>query len=289
MSVALPASIVDIHSHVIAGDPVRFPPAPTTGRQSDWSRERPVDAAAMIAAMDAAGVARSVLVQASTCYGHDNSYVVESVRARPDRFVGVFSADLTAPDAVDVIDGWMARGLSGLRVFVAGHTAADRSVRLDDPRAYPAWRHAAERRIPISVQIRADGLPQLAALLDRFPGVPVVLDHFARPALEDGPPYEAAAALFALARYDNLHFKLTTHNVREARQGRSTQAAFLRRAVDAFGAHRIAWGSNYPASPGTLGGLLGEALEAAAELSAQERAWIFGGTARALYPALGAA
>ena len=38
-------------------------------------------------------VDKSALVQASTCYGHDNSYVADAVAAHPDRFTGVFSVD----------------------------------------------------------------------------------------------------------------------------------------------------------------------------------------------------
>ena len=64
---------IDTHSHVICTDTARYPNAPVGGQKSDWSRERPVSAEQMIAAMDEAGIAKSVLVQASTCYGHDNS------------------------------------------------------------------------------------------------------------------------------------------------------------------------------------------------------------------------
>ena len=45
------------------------------------------------AAMDEAGIAQAVVVQASTVYGHDSRYVVEAVRTHPGRFVGVFSID----------------------------------------------------------------------------------------------------------------------------------------------------------------------------------------------------
>ena len=61
--------------------------------------KRPVSIEQMIAAMDAAGIEKSALVQASTCYGHDNSYVADAVAAHPERFTGVFSADVLAPDA----------------------------------------------------------------------------------------------------------------------------------------------------------------------------------------------
>lgn len=287
MSIPKPTSIIDLHTHVIAADQHAYPLAPLSGRQSDWSRERPATREAMLAAMDEAGIARVALVQASTCYGHDNRYVADSVAANPDRFVGVYSIGLAEPDAAERVAYWHGRGLHGMRVFIAGHTAADHAARLDDPQGFPAWEKAQELDIPVCVQLRADGLPQLENVLQRFPRVRILLDHFARPRLEDGPPYAAAASLFALAGHANLYFKFTTHNVREAREGAATQASFLRRAVDAFGARRIAWGSNFPASAGSLASLLNEALEATASLSGEEREWIFHRTARTLYPALG--
>ncbi len=280
--------VVDLHSHVIADDPQRFPLAPMGGKQSDWSRERPVTDTGMLAAMKEAGVAQSVLVQASTCYGHDNSYVVASVQAHPREFAGVFSVDFAAPDAVQRIEYWMAHGLSGARVFVAGHTAADESVRLDDPRSQAAWAYLARQRIPVCVQLRSDKLGQLEAVLARFPEAVVLLDHGARPELDDGAPYAKAQPLFALARHPHLYVKYTTHNVRESKEGRATQASFIETLVERFGARRIAWGSNFPASAGGLTAHLQEALEATASLSAEDRAWIFSRTARALYPKLAA-
>ena len=285
LSMHLP--IVDLHSHVIADDAARYPLAPMGGKQSDWSKERPVNGSAMLAAMQQAGVAKSVLVQASTCYGHDNRYVQDSVAAHPDVFAGVFSVDMMAADAIVHIQKWMEAGLSGARVFIAGHTAADHSVRLDDPQAVEAWDYIQAQRIPMCVQLRADGLPQLETLLNRFPKAVVLLDHFARPQLEVGAPYAEAQALFALARYENLHFKFTTHNVRESKSGQSTQSQFARQVVDTFGAHRIAWGSNFPASAGSLQDHLNEALQATAALTSTECEWIFSRTAHALYPRLG--
>ena len=88
-----------IHPHIIADDTKRYPLAPLGGHQSDWSRTRPVTTAQMVAAMDKAGVAKAAIVQASTCYGHDNSYVADAIAAHPDRFTGVFSVDVLAADA----------------------------------------------------------------------------------------------------------------------------------------------------------------------------------------------
>jgi predicted TIM-barrel fold metal-dependent hydrolase len=278
-------AVIDVHPHVISGDLARYPREPLGGSQSDWSRERPVSAEQMIAAMDQAGVSRSVLVQASTCYGYDNSYLADAVAAHAMRFAGVFSVDVFRPDARERIAYWMGRGLAGLRVFIAGHTMASKDARLDDPRSFPAWGLAGELGITVSVQLRAAGIPQLEAMLGRFPRVRVLLDHMARPETEDGPPYAQAQSLFALARHPNLFLKLTTHNVREARKGKATPESFFARVVAEFGAPRIAWGSNFPASEGTLSALLAEARSALASLAEPDRGWIFSGTARSLYPA----
>ena len=123
-------------------------------------------------------------------------------------------------------------------------------------------------------------------VLERFPRVRVILDHMARPMIADGPPYAAAATLFSLARYGNLYLKLTTHNVRESRAGKATAESFFARVAKEFGASRIAWGSNFPASEGSLPGLLTEARSALAALPNRDREWIFFRTAQSLYPAL---
>ncbi len=282
-----PWPVVDTHCHVIAPDTARYPLQPMGGKQSDWSRERPVDEAGMLAAMAEAGVAQAVLVQASTCYGHDSSYVRDCVRAQPSKFIGVYSVDLLAPDAPQQAARWQAEGLAGMRFFIAGHTAADHATRLDDPRARPAWQYASDHGTPVCVQLRANGLPQLEAVMRDFPNVTILLDHFARPVLEDGAPYAQAASLWALARFPNLNFKLTTHNLLESAQGQSTPQAFCEAVVAAFGARRIAWGSNFPASAGGLAHQLQLALDATRTLSAADREWIFSGTARRLYPSLG--
>jgi predicted TIM-barrel fold metal-dependent hydrolase len=278
--------VIDVHPHVISGDVSRYPREPLGGSQSDWSRDRPVSAESMIAAMDEAGVSRSALVQAATCYGYDNRYLADAVTAHPARFAGVFSVDVFRPDAPERIRHWIGKGLHGLRVFIAGHTMAARDARLDDPRSFPAWQLASELGLTVSVQLRAAGLPQLEAVIARFPGVRILLDHMARPLIEDGPPYAQAASLFALARHPNLFLKLTTHNLRESRKGKATPESFFARVVAEFGAPRIAWGSNYPASEGTLAGLLGDARAALAGLPESDRGWIFSGTARSLYPSL---
>jgi predicted TIM-barrel fold metal-dependent hydrolase len=277
---------IDIHPHVISTDTLRYPNAPVGGKKSDWSHDKPVSVEQMLVAMDQAGIAKSVLVQASTCYGHDNSYLADSVAAHQDRFTGVFSVDVLAPDAPEKIHYWVGRKLSGMRLFTAGSTMPNQADWVDDPRSFPAWECASELNIPICMQMTVKAIPQLVHMLERFPKVRVILDHLAKPALADGPPYAAAAPVLNLAEFNNLYLKLTPRTVAEAQNGKATHASFFPLLVSTFGASRIAWGSNYPASEGTLPELLKVSQSALSVLSAEDRDWIFYKTALALYPAL---
>jgi len=279
-------TVIDIHPHIIASDTKRYPLAPLGGHQSDWSRTRPVTTEQMIAAMDQAGVAKAAIVQASTCYGHDNSYVADAVAARPDRFTGVFSVDVLAPDAPARIRYWTGRKLTGLRLFTFGSTMTQQASWLDDPKSFPAWDYAGELGLSICLQMSATAFPQMIRMVERFPKVRVILDHCGRPALDDGEPYTAAASLFALAKYPTVFLKLTQRNFTAARNGKASPETFFPKLVAAFGASRLAWGSNYPSSEGSLSDLLALAQTTLACLSASDREWIFAKTAQSLYPAL---
>ncbi len=283
---ATPATTIDIHPHIISPDVKRYPRAPLGGKQSDWSATRPVSLEQLMAAMDGAGVAKAAIVQASTCYGHDNSYVADAVAAHPKQFTGVFSLDLLAADAPQRMRYWLDRQLTGMRLFTFGSTMSEQASWLDDPKSYPAWTYAAERGLSICMQMSAMAIPQLIGMIERFPKVNVVLDHAARPSLEDGPPYNAAASLFGLARYPNVFLKLTQRNFLESRRGNATPETFFPRLVAEFGAARLAWGSNYPSSEGTLPEILALARDTLAVLAQDSLDWIFAGTAQMLYPAL---
>ncbi len=280
-------TVIDIHPHIIAADTKRYPLAPLGGHQSDWSRTRPVTTEQMLAAMDKAGVAKAAIVQASTCYGHDNSYVADAVAAHPDRFTGVFSVDVLAPDAPARIRYWTGRKLTGLRLFTFGSTMTQQASWLDDPKSFPAWDYAGEIGLSICLQMSATAFPQMIRMVERFPKVRVILDHCGRPALDDGPPYAAADSLFALAKYPNVFLKLTQRNFTEVRKGKATPETFFPKLVAAFGASRLAWGSNYPSSEGSLSELLALATSSLECLAPADRDWIFAKTAQSLYPALG--
>lgn len=278
--------IIDIHPHIISDDEQKYPPAPLFGKRSEWSQERPTTVETLIAAMDAAGVAKAAVVHSSTTYGFDNSYVVEGCGKYADRLVAVGSVDVLQPDAPERIRAWVGRGLSGLRLFTGGSTKEFDPSELDDPRSFPAWELCAELGLTMCIQTGPIGLPQVTALARRFPGVPIILDHLGRPEVADGVPYAKAQSLFDLAPLENIYLKLTPRIFGDVSKEKASADTFFPRVVQEFGAQRMAWGSNFPTSPGALSAILATAQAGLASLSAEERSWIFGRTAQQLYPAL---
>lgn len=279
-------TFIDIHPHIISPDTTRYPVAPLYGKRSDWSETRPRSFEDLLAGMDEAGIQKACIVHSSTTYGFDNSYVADMVATNKERFTGVFSVDMAAPDAASMVRYWVARGLTGLRVYTGGGTFDKQSELLADPRTFPAWQAATDLGITVTVQLRPEGLPQLLAMIRRFPRTNILVDNLLRPNFAEGPPYPGSEHTFCLARYENVHMKIITNGIRDSRVGNGSPHTFFPKLVSEFGAARIAWGSNYPASEGTLPELLGEAQEALSSLSASDNDWIFCGTALKLFPAM---
>jgi len=278
--------IIDIHPHIISDDERRYPPAPLFGKRSDWSQERPNTVQSLIAAMDQARVAKAAVVHSSTTYGFDNSYVVDGCALYRDRLVAVGSVDMLDDNADGVIRAWVDKGLAGLRIFTGGSTKDFDPSELEDPRSFKAWETCAELGLPMCIQTGPIGLPQVTMLARRFPAVNIILDHLARPDVLDGPPYANAQGLFALAALPNIYLKLTPRIFGDVKKEKASAETFFPKVVEAFGAGRLAWGSNFPTSPGTLAEILDEARAGLASLTDDERAWIFGKTALSLYPSL---
>ncbi len=187
-------------------------------------------------------------MQASSAYAFDNSYVADSVAAHPERFTGVFSIDVVAPDAVAKMKHWMGKGLTGMRIFTSGSTHAEQETFLRRRGSVPVWQYASDQGLSVCMQMRVQGLPLLETVVKRFPKARIVLDHFARAEAADGPPFASAAPLWALAKYPNVYLKLTHRPIEQSVKGQSTPEAFLGKAVSEFGASRMCWGSNFPAA-----------------------------------------
>ena len=278
--------MIDIHPHIISRDTQRYPITPLGGKRSVWSSERPIDFENLVASMNEAGVDKAAIVHSSTTYGYDNSYMVDSIATQPKRFTGVGAVDFAAPDASEKIRYWHGKGVTGLRIFSAGSTLDKQADTLDDPKTFKAWETCEALKIPVVTQLRREGLYMLYTLIRTFPNVKIIVDHLMHAPRGDQPPYSRAAFLFELAKYPNVHFKLSTNNVRFSKDGEASPETFFPKLVQEIPANRIAWGSNYPASKGTLKEMADEAKAALSCLKQSDQEWIFAKTAQSLYPAL---
>lgn len=277
---------IDTHCHVISPDLKKYPIAPLGGKQSDWSLKRPTTPEQLIAAMDAAGVAKAAVVQASTAYGHDSSYCAEAIARFPDRLTGVFSIDPLDPQALNHIDHWTTRGMTGMRVFTTGTTMPGQQTWLADETAFPVWEAAGKKGLSVSVQMTFKGIPLLEKIVERFTDTKFLLDHLARITLDDGPPYAVAAPLLVLAKYPNVFLKLTSRTVEQCHAGKADAKSFLPMILEHFDANRMMWGSNFPAHDDTLANILRDARNVLQHASEADRNEILSGTAKRLYPSL---
>ena len=176
--------------------------------------------------------------------------------------------------------------MTGLRLFTGGSTQAIDSSWIDDPSTFPAWDYAAQTGMSVCLQMSSAGFPKALGILKQFPKVKLLLDHLARPDITDGPPYLAARPFFSLASFGNIYLKVTPRTFAQVQEGKATPESFFKKLVGEFGASRIAWGSNYPASPGPLSKLLAAAREAVASVPSRDQEWIFARTAQSIYPVL---
>ena len=275
--------IVDTHVHVISDDLETYPLVPGR-RRLGWVDEARFTVEQVLALMDEAGVDRSLLVQPLTAYGYDNRYTALSARRYPDRFVSVPIVDMEADGVAETLRSLNENeGMTGVRLF----GRAGGGEWLDNPKTFPVWELAEELDCPIAVLLGIERAPKLAAMLERFPGVTVALDHLGSVPFDDGPPYETAAPIFDLARFPNLRLKFSPTNEQSAERGPGDIKDVLQRIVDRFGVDRLMWGSNFSATyEPPYAELVEMGRESLSFLTPEERAKIMGGNALEVWPAL---
>ena len=150
------------------------------------------------------------------------------------------------------------------------------------------WETAAELGLRVVATLLTPELPRLQRMLERFPDVPVVLDHCAFPDLSGEPTYPGAAPLKALAGYASLHLKVTSHVLEDAEARASGGAASFVELVHAeFGADRLVWGSDYAQTHDRpYPALVTLGRDACAGLPAVDQDRFLGGNALRLWPEL---
>ncbi len=276
--------IIDTHVHIWEIDPPRYPIGPTA---PGWTSlpDEPGTAELLLADMDANGVDRAVLVQTSWSTW-DNGYIADSVARYPDRFIGHGLLDPQDPNNAEVAREWVReRGLVGFRFHPMYYPNEKILLTAQNE---PLWEELASLDVVIQCHLRAEQADQLAVIAARHPTLRLIIDHMGYPDVSQ--PAAAFQPIVDLARYPNLHFKLSDVH------GRSRQAypysdvhPFIERLVSAFGSERTLWGTGYPGYHRVkhkwpaLADELRLIREGLPFLSEADKTRILGGTAAALW------
>jgi predicted TIM-barrel fold metal-dependent hydrolase len=269
--------IIDTHAHIYSPDEKKYPPTekpyrPPAGRGSLEHLRLETKAH---------GVEKACLVQATTFYGWDNRYIRDCAHASREWAAGVCTLDPDDPHSPFVLDEYARDfNIRGTRSYPA------RSKRLDDPGVRAVWKKAADRGLVVNILIDRNNAGDAARMLKEFKPLRVVLDHCLN--LKAGPDMEAILAdVLRLAENANLHAKLTF-----LATGSTTgfpcadMHAPCLKIVEAFGAERCVWGSDFPNSLWTPKVSYGEYLRLFTEvlpLKDEQRRAILGETARRLW------
>ena len=195
--------IVDTHVHVWEIDPPKYPVGPTAPSWNSYPDE-PGTADELLAEMDAHGVDWTVLVQTSWSTW-DNGYIADSVARFPDRFIGHGLIDPQDPNNAEQVRYWVqARGLVGFRFHPMYYP--NEKILLTEQNG-PMWEEIAAVDAVIQFHLRAEFADQVAAIAQQYPDLVLILDHMGYPQIDADDA--AFQPILDLARYDNVHFKLS--------------------------------------------------------------------------------
>jgi L-fuconolactonase len=237
-------------------------------------------------ALAACGVEGVVLVQ-TVCVADETPEFLALAAAGPPVAGVVGWIELTAPGVDDRLAQLRAlpggEALAGIRHLVQDE-ADPRWLCRDDVRRGLAA--VAEADLVFDLVVRPPQWPAVVATARAFPGLTFVLDHLGKPDPTRPPTPEWSSLMAELGALPNVAAKLSGLTS-EAGEGWTLEAfaAFVDPLLRAFGAERVMFGSDWPVC------LLGGGYEATfkamsalcGSLSADERAAVFGETARRVY------
>ncbi len=225
-----------------------------------------------------------IAVQAR-CSDEENRFLLELARQHPFVRGVVGWVDLCAPDARDRVDA-LAREpkLVGLRHVVQAE--ADDFLDRRDFRA--GVRTLARHELVYDVLVYARQLDAAADFVEALPDQPFVLDHLGKPNIARGEREEWERAFRRVSASPHVACKLSGLVTEADWHGWRADDLrwYLDRALDAFGEHRVLFGSDWPVcllAARDYTAVHELVADWAAQLPAGTRQLLFGGNAARIY------
>jgi L-fuconolactonase len=194
--------------------------------------------------LNARGIVATVAVQAAETDA-ETDFLLAMARGTP--WIGgvVGWTDLVAPTAPDRIDALAAQPkLVGMRPMLQDLADDDFVLR---PSVRPALSAMERTGLRLDALVRPRHLPRLVALRNQHPGLPIVIDHCAKPLFDRDAFGTWATDLRAVAS-DGLTCCKLSGLVTEAGPGWTVDMLrpVFETVLDAFGPERLMWGSDWP-------------------------------------------
>ena len=237
-------------------------------------RAEPISADEMIAMMDAAGVARAVIVPPSPV-GDRNDTALEAAARYPERFLVMGRFDPTAPGARDALQSWRVQPhMAGIRMTFH---KAPWNAWLDDGTVDWFWAECERLAIPIMLLIpgRMDAVERIAR---RHPGLQLVIDHLGRRSeLRDDACFADLHRMLRLGALDNVSVKASAAPCysTEAYPFRNLKP-HLRGIYEHFGPRRMFWGSDVSRLPCSYRQAVDHFLDELDFIPGAELPWVMG-------------
>jgi L-fuconolactonase len=237
--------IIDSHCHAWTYWPYE-PPVPDPEQRGTVAQ--------LLNEMTLDGVDASVVVCAEIDYNpENNAYIADAVRRhrlRLYQFADVDCAWKTSyhtRGAADRLrraaDAWP---ISGFTHYVRDEDDGEWFTS-DEGLAF--FRAAADLKLIASIACSPHHQSAIRRVAERFPSMPILIHHLGAVKADEPPPHESLRQVLASARLPNIYIKVSGfyYASRVKWDFPYSEAGWIVRAeYEAFGPHRMCWGSDYP-------------------------------------------
>ena len=238
--------------------------------------DRDYSAEHLLSQMVVYGIDR-VVISHVCYYGRNNAYTRYCVETYPDRFAGIgllVGHRLYRPDDPEnparLERAIREEHLVGMRLSPIYDPDV---VWLNDPVCDPLWKVAEEEGAVFNIFLAPHQVSQVADMAGRFPGVDVVIDHFAMIDIT-APDSEGFGPLLELSRLPNVYIRTSLHNPSREPIPYRDMWPYLRRVYDRFGPQRMIYANFYE---------LLIMKDLIPFFSGEDKEWILGRTAEKVY------